>query len=76
LPDGFGQSDKRWIHGDSNYDGLINLADFNLLANKFGQPLLDDEGMRSGLRGGPDEGSGYTYDDLLHMLMEMHPEYS
>jgi hypothetical protein len=25
------------VHGDSNYDGVVNLADFNALAGNFGQ---------------------------------------
>lgn len=26
-------------HGDFNYDGRVNLADFNILSARFGTPL-------------------------------------
>ena len=33
----FGGTGRYWSQGDFNYDGLVNLADFNLLAGRFGQ---------------------------------------
>ena len=31
-----------WVDGDSNYDGLVNLADFNALAGNFGQAAVPE----------------------------------
>ena len=59
----FGQSGMRWNNGDSNYDGNVNLQDFNRQAANFGQS------------GGLSPLGGYTYEDLLQILMEMYPEY-
>ena len=39
LAANFGQSNRSYTQGDFNYDGAVNLADFNLLAGNFGQSL-------------------------------------
>ena len=59
----FGQTGMRWNNGDFNYDGNVNLQDFNRQAANFGQS------------GGLSPLGGYTYEDLLAILMEMYPEY-
>jgi exopolysaccharide biosynthesis protein len=39
LASGFGQTGRRWSHGDFNYSGTVDTADFNLLAANFGQSM-------------------------------------
>ena len=39
LAANFGQSPRVFSQGDFNYDGTVNLADFNILASRFGTVL-------------------------------------
>lgn len=63
------ESGARWSQGDFNFDGAVNLTDFNVLAANFGSTLGEGDSFGGG---GEEE---YTYEDLLDMLMDMHPEY-
>ena len=36
LAANFGQSPRDFTQGDFNYDGTVNLDDFNILASRFG----------------------------------------
>ena len=40
----FGQANRTFSQGDFNYDGTVNLADFNILASKFGTVLASAPG--------------------------------
>jgi hypothetical protein len=61
LAANFGQSPRRWAHGDFNYDTLVNLVDFDLLASNFGHM-----GLGPGGGGGT---YGYTVWDLRNHLL-------
>src|SRR5205814_1898239 len=37
----FGGTGKDWSHADSNYDGVVDTVDFNMLASNFGKQLAD-----------------------------------
>jgi hypothetical protein len=50
LAGNFGQSDRRWVRGDNDYNLTINLADFNRLAAGFGGSGLAPDG-RGGWKG-------------------------
>ena len=39
LATNFGQSPRDFTQGDFNYDGVVNLIDFNILAGRFGREL-------------------------------------
>ena len=39
LAANFGQSPRDFAQGDFNYDGTVNLSDFNILASRFGRVL-------------------------------------
>jgi hypothetical protein len=45
----FAQSSRVWVHGDSTYDGLVNLNDFNALAGNFGLVAGPDSEILNGL---------------------------
>ncbi len=41
----FGQSNRRWVQGDNDYNLTINLVDFNRLAGNFGLSGLGPDCM-------------------------------
>ena len=42
----FGLSGMTYAQGDFNYDGTVNLTDFNLLAGKFGVSVAPEAPAR------------------------------
>ena len=63
LAANFGRSGATFRQGDFNYDGRVNLEDFNILASRFGTALASPAGAPDGLKLGDDtDGRG---DELL-----------
>ena len=48
LAGNFGQTGRRWVRGDNDYNLTINLADFNRLAAGFGGSGLAPDGAFTG----------------------------